>query len=142
MPTLGEAWWSLANLKTVRFAESDIAAMRAVLDRPDLKDSDRFHLQFALGKALHDASRPDEAFAQYAAGNALRRTYHPFRSGEISSLVDRSIETFTADVMIRSGGCQAADPIFIVGMPRGLCTNIHIVPGRPRTIGLRLGMKF
>jgi outer membrane receptor protein involved in Fe transport len=24
----------------------------------------------------------------------------------------------------------------------GLCTNIHIVPGRPRTIGVRAGMKF
>jgi outer membrane receptor protein involved in Fe transport len=24
----------------------------------------------------------------------------------------------------------------------GGCTNVHIVPGRPRTIGLRLGAKF
>ena len=125
MPTFGEGWWSLANLKTVRFTESDIAAMRAVLDGPELKDSDRFHLQFALGKALHDMGRPDEAFAYYAAGNALRRTYHPFRSREIGSLVDRSIATFTADAMIPSGGCQAADPIFIVGMPRAGSTLVE-----------------
>jgi tetratricopeptide (TPR) repeat protein len=125
MPALGEAWWSLANLKTVRFGEDDIAAMRAALAGPELPDGDRFHLQFALGKALHDAGRADEAFAAYAAGNALRRTYHPFRSGEISSLVDRSVECFTLEAMIRPGGCEAADPIFIVGMPRAGSTLVE-----------------
>lgn len=125
MPTLGEAWWSLANLKTARFGKSDIVAMRAMLACADLKDGDRFHVQFALGKALHDAGRHDEAFAYYAAGNALRRTYHPFRSGEVSSLVDRTIEAFTPDALIRAGGCQAADPIFIVGMPRAGSTLVE-----------------
>ena len=33
-PTLGEAWWSLANLKTVKFDEADIAAMEQALARP------------------------------------------------------------------------------------------------------------
>ena len=32
-PTLGEAWWSLANLKTVKFDEADVAAMEAALQR-------------------------------------------------------------------------------------------------------------
>src|SRR3569833_2946044 len=27
-PTLGEVWWSLANLTTVRIADADLAAMR------------------------------------------------------------------------------------------------------------------
>ena len=67
-PALGEAWWSLANLKTVKFDDADIAAMRAALGAPSLSDDDRFHLDFALGKALHDAGRRDEAFAHYARG--------------------------------------------------------------------------
>jgi len=69
--TLGEAWWSLANLKTVKFDDGDLEAMRQALETGNLSDSDRFHLDFALGKALHDEGRTDEAFAHYAEGNAL-----------------------------------------------------------------------
>src|SRR3954452_4917365 len=61
-PTLGEGWWSLANLKTVKFDDADVGAMEKALGSPDLSDEDRFHLDFALGKALHDAARTDEAF--------------------------------------------------------------------------------
>jgi tetratricopeptide (TPR) repeat protein len=124
-PALGELWWSLANLKTVRFDEADIDAMRGVLARDDLKDDDRFHVDFALGKALHDLGRTDEAFAHYAAGNALRRQYHPFVPGHLSEMVDRSIELFTAEVLTRPGGNPAADPIFIVGMPRAGSTLVE-----------------
>ena len=124
-PDLGEAWWSLANLKTFRFEDADLDAMRKALATPKLPDNDRFHLHFALGKGLHDQGRTGEAFAQYSAGNALRRTYHPFRREKIRSLVDRSIALFTADFLTRSGGCDAPDPIFIVGMPRAGSTLIE-----------------
>lgn len=124
MPALGEAWWSLANLKTVRFGDQDIATMRQALATAD-RDDDRFHLHFALGKGLHDAGRNEEAFAHYAEGNALRRKYHPFRPGEITSLVDRSIATFDAAALGQGGGCQALDPIFIVGMPRAGSTLVE-----------------
>ena len=54
-PTLGEVYWSLANLKTFRFSDStDVAAMRAALGKSDLSDEDRLHFEFALGKALED----------------------------------------------------------------------------------------
>ena len=51
-PTLGEAWWSLANLKTIRFDDSDVQAMESALSCASLALEDRFHLHFALGKAL------------------------------------------------------------------------------------------
>jgi len=124
-PEMGEVWWSLANLKTVRFTDSDIAVMRDALARDDLSDGDRFHLNFALGKAQHDAGAAEEAFGHYVEANALRRTYHPFRPGEITSLVDRSIEVFTGDLLSRPGGCEAPDPIFIVGMPRAGSTLVE-----------------
>jgi tetratricopeptide (TPR) repeat protein len=124
-PTAGEAWWSLANLKTVRFTEDDIAEMQRALASPELNDDDRFHLEFALGKAFHDAGRSDEAFAHYAVANELRRKYHPFRQGDVTQLVDRSIELFTADILARSGGCEAPDPIFILGMPRAGSTLVE-----------------
>src|SRR5687767_1474800 len=67
-PTLGEAWWSLANLKTVRFSEADVDAMANALDSPGLADEDRLHLHFALGKALEDQGEAERAFAHYAEG--------------------------------------------------------------------------
>jgi len=124
-PALGEIWWSLANLKTVRFSQPDIEAMQYVLGDDDLKDDDRFHLDFALGKAFHDLGRSDEAFAHYAAGNAARRLYHPFNGGHLSVLVDRSIELFTAELLTRAGCNPADDPIFIVGMPRAGSTLVE-----------------
>ena len=125
-PTLGEAWWSLANLKTVRFDEADIAAMQNAQLAAGLGDEDRFHLDFALGKAMHDAGRPDEAFAHYSKANALRLKSQPYKPGEITHTVDRCIEAFAADTFAdRPGGCEAPDPIFIVGMPRAGSTLIE-----------------
>jgi tetratricopeptide (TPR) repeat protein len=57
-PTLGEVYWSLANLKTFRFESTDVAAMRAALGRSDLSDEDRLHFEFAMGKALDAATPP------------------------------------------------------------------------------------
>ena len=124
-PELGEAWWSLANLKTIRFDEADIAAMTSALATPGLGDQDRLHLDFALGKAMHDAGNPDEAFGYYASGNALRRKQHPFDIGQLSRRVDRSIEAFTSQLLSSHDGSDAADPIFIVGMPRAGSTLIE-----------------
>ena len=124
-PAMGEAWWSLANLKTVRFTDEDIAAMERTLERGDLKDDDRFHVEFALGKAFHDLGRSGDAFGHYEAGNALRRRYHPYNIGRLTQLVDRVIEQFTEEVLAQPGGNPAGDPIFIVGMPRAGSTLVE-----------------
>ena len=125
-PTLGEAWWSLANLKTVKLGEGDIAAMQAALEAPRLKDEDRFHLDFALGKAMHDAGRTAEAFEYYSRANALRLEHHPYDAKEITKKVDRCIAAFTAETFAeRTGGCETKDPIFIVGMPRAGSTLVE-----------------
>jgi tetratricopeptide (TPR) repeat protein len=125
-PSLGEAWWSLANLKTVKFSDADIVAMRAALETPGLAVADRLHLEFALGKAMHDLGRTGEAFGHYERGNALRSTSRPYRPRAIAGIVDRCIELGTASAFAeRSGGCEAPDPIFIVGLPRAGSTLIE-----------------
>ncbi|HJU77094.1 MAG TPA: tetratricopeptide repeat protein, partial [Sphingomicrobium sp.] len=125
-PGLGEAWWSLANLKTVKFDDDDRAAMRDAFALPGLTDEDRFHLDFALGKALHDSGKPDEAFAHYSKANALRLASQPYRPEQLSRTVDRCIEHFTAEAFAeRHGGCEAPDPIFIVGLPRAGSTLVE-----------------
>ena len=124
-PTFGEAWWSLANLKTVKLGEDEIGAMERALDSAR-SDEDRYHLHFALGKALHDAGRTDEAFDHYARGNALRLKSQPYRPAEISRKVDRCIKAFTAEAFAeRPTACEAQDPIFIVGLPRAGSTLVE-----------------
>ena len=53
-PQFGEAYWSLANLKTFRFSAEEMQAMRSQLGRTDLSEEDRYHFDFAMGKALED----------------------------------------------------------------------------------------
>jgi tetratricopeptide (TPR) repeat protein len=125
-PDSGEVWWSLANLKTVKFDDADIAAMEKALRSPDLTDEDRFHLDFALGKAMHDAGRHEEAFAHYSAGNSLRLKKQPYESSRVTKTVDRCIALFTAKAFAdRPGGCEAPDPIFVLGMPRAGSTLVE-----------------
>lgn len=124
-PELGEAWWSLANLKTVKFGEGDIAAMKQALSAAAMEE-DRFHLDFAIGKAMHDAGDAEEAFGFYERANALRLKSQPYRAGDISRTVDRCRSDFTVEAFgERSGGCEAPDPIFIVGMPRAGSTLVE-----------------
>jgi predicted Zn-dependent protease len=126
-PTLGEAWWSVANLKTFRFSDDDVSALRTALAREDLGDEDRLHFEFALAKALEDAASWEESFAHYLRGNALRRESHPYSADHNSRFVRRSQELFTTEFFAaRAGsGLAAPDPIFVVGLPRSGSTLIE-----------------
>jgi predicted Zn-dependent protease len=125
--TLGEAYWSLANLKTLRFSAADVAAMRAALADARLREEDRLHFEFALGKALEDEGAYAESFAHYAEGNAARRERHPYDADEHSEFLRRSRALFTAEFFAArgSGGAEAPDPIFIVGLPRAGSTLLE-----------------
>ena len=126
-PGFGEAYWSLANLKTFRFGTADIDAMQAHLERPDLARDDRFHLHFALGKALEDERDYARSFDHYAKGNTLRRSEIEYFSEDTSAQVRRSKALFSAAFFAaRAGqGSPAPDPIFIVGLPRAGSTLIE-----------------
>ncbi len=126
-PGFGEAYWSLANLKTFRFGDDQIAAMRAQLARHEIAAEHRFHFDFALGKALEDRAEYPDSFAHYAAGNALRLQTTPYRAGETSARVARAKRTYTREFFAERAGCgdPAPDPIFIVGLPRSGSTLLE-----------------
>lgn len=126
-PALGEAYWSLANLKTFRFSDSDVLAIRAALGREDLSEEERLHFEFALGKALEDAAAYEESFAHYVRGNAIRRKLHPYRRDDNRRFVSRSKQFYTADFFAaRSAvGARSADPIFVLGLPRAGSTLLE-----------------
>ena len=125
-PEYGEAFWSLANLKTLRISDDELAVMRAQLARDDIANEDRFHLDFAMGKALEDRKSWDESFAHYDAANRLRRSALDYDADENSAMIARRVEQMTPHFFTsRNGGHDAVDPIFILGMPRAGSTLIE-----------------
>ncbi len=126
-PQTGEAYWSLANLKTFRFTDEDIAAMQAQIDEEDGDPDDQSHLLFALGKAMEDRKQFDESFDYYARGNALRSKGHRYNAKINVFDTVRQIKTLDAAFFEeRKGwGSDAPDPIFIVGLPRAGSTLLE-----------------
>ncbi|TMJ15885.1 MAG: tetratricopeptide repeat protein [Alphaproteobacteria bacterium] len=137
-PSLGEVWWSLANLKTVKLGADEVEAMEAALAGGKVDEEDRYHLHFALGKALEDMEAWERSFAHYGEGNRLRRALIDYDSEDVSDQVRRAEVLFTpAFFEARSGqGCAAPDPIFILGMPRAGSTLIEqILASHPEVEG-------
>jgi tetratricopeptide (TPR) repeat protein len=126
-PHFGEAYWSLANLKTFRFSAEEVHAMQSQLGRADLAEEDRLHFDFAMGKALEDDGNYSNSFAHYLSANELRRSRLNYDADEMAVFVRESKLLFTTEFFdIRSGyGAPCADPIFIVGMPRAGSTLIE-----------------
>lgn len=126
-PQLGEAYWSLANLKTFRFSDADVAAIHGQLRRNDLSEEDRFHFHFSLGKAFEDARDYAKSFEHYDHGNRLRREMVQYEADETSQHVRRSKQLLTPEFFaVREGwGSSAPDPIFIVGLPRAGSTLLE-----------------
>jgi predicted Zn-dependent protease len=126
-PRFGDAWWSLANLKTFRFTPEDLATIRAQLARSELTPDDRLHLDFALGKALEDAGEYAASFEHYRRGNTQRVAMIPWIAQDNTARVRKAIATYTpAFLGQRAGsGSDARDPIFIVGMPRAGSTLVE-----------------
>ncbi len=121
---VGEAWWSLANLKTFRFDDSQIASMKNRLAEIKGDGPDKYHLAFALGKALEDAESYDDSFAAYATGNDIKRRFSAYDRDDTSARVDASIEQTSADWFDGSGHLSD-EPIFIIGLPRAGSTLLE-----------------
>src|SRR6516165_2624099 len=123
----GDAWWSLANLKTYRFTDAELGQMRAADAAATTGPVDRFHLCFALGKALEDREQYAASFEYYARGNALKRAASRYRPEVIELNTRLQIEVCTPALFARhpGSGAPAADPIFILGLPRSGSTLIE-----------------
>jgi tetratricopeptide (TPR) repeat protein len=126
-PSFGDAWWSLANLKTRRFSQDEIKRMRAEESVPAARPVDRYHLCFALGKAFEDRNEYAESWQFYERGNALKRAESRYRPDVTETNTRKQIEVCTAQFFAaRVGvGVTDPDPIFVVGLPRSGSTLIE-----------------
>jgi tetratricopeptide (TPR) repeat protein len=126
-PSFGDAWWSLANLKTYRFSHNEIAHMRAEEAAPATAPVDRYHLCFALGKAFEDREEYAESWQFYERGNALKRAESRYNPDLVEANTRKQIEVCTAKFFAeRAGfGVPDPDPIFVVGLPRSGSTLVE-----------------
>lgn len=126
-PDCGDAYWSLANLKTYRFDDSEIAQMREREASPVTALDDQYHLCFALGKALEDRGKYKYSFDYYERGNRLKREELKYDPERLTKEMRLQRELVTPELLHRfsGAGCTARDPIFIVGLPRAGSTLLE-----------------
>jgi tetratricopeptide (TPR) repeat protein len=127
VPSLGAAWWNLANLKNERFSAADIQTMNVQLENADIRTEDRIFLHYALGMALEQEGDFGKSFGHYSVGAALKRSTIAYNGTELTALMARSKDFFTAERFAERRGSGSSDPapIFIVGLPRAGSTLIE-----------------
>jgi tetratricopeptide (TPR) repeat protein len=126
-PSFGDAYWSLANLKTYRFTDEEVARMRAEEAAPATILEDRQHLCFALGKAFEDRGEIEQSWHYYERGNALKRAESHYRPEIFETNTRKQIEVCTGEFFDRRAGWgdPRPDPIFVLGLPRSGSTLIE-----------------
>ena len=126
-PDFGDAYWSLANTKTYRFTDNELTLMQSQLDKDDIEQDDKAHLEFALAKTYEDRKQFDSAFSHYQNGNALKHQRSHYSQANVSEQVAAQKTVFTPEFFStrRQMGDQTPDPIFIVGLPRAGSTLLE-----------------
>ncbi|NND82215.1 MAG: tetratricopeptide repeat protein [Gammaproteobacteria bacterium] len=123
----GDAFWSLANLKTYQFTEQELAQMKQQEAQPATAVEDRIHLCFALGKAYEDLAAYDESFEFYERGNRLKQEDSRYDPAKFEEEFATQIDLFDTDFFEQRADYGFADPapIFIVGLPRAGSTLLE-----------------
>ena len=126
-PDFGDAWWSLANLKTFRFSPESIAVMRQRLDDPATAEIERIHIAFALGKALEDNGDYAGSWAAYEQGNAMHRASNGYAPTIFETNTREQKRVCTPAFFAERAGWGVDDPapIFVLGLPRSGSTLIE-----------------
>ena len=126
-PDHGEAFFSLANLKTYSFTIKELDSMRKQVSRVDLSLRDKAYFHFALAQGCEVNGEYDEAFFHLERGNKIKNEQSQYSiermEKELQAQIEVCDETFFGD--LGSGGHDTKDPIFILGLPRAGSTLIE-----------------
>ncbi len=126
-PDFGDAFWSLANTKTYRFTDEEMEHIQDQERSEDIGIDDRIHMCFAAGKAFEDRKEFEQSFKYYELGNALKQSQTGYSIHENERRVQAQIDTCDKGLFEKRGahGFAAADPIFVVGLPRAGSTLLE-----------------
>jgi tetratricopeptide (TPR) repeat protein len=122
-----EAYWSLANLKTFRFENSEVDDMLALVGDERIPSEGQVQLNNALGLEFEGRKEYDRAFEFIDRCNSLRRDQEFYDRVENLERTSLSIEAFTQQFLEDNSGHgdPAPAPIFIVGLPRSGSTLLE-----------------
>ena len=126
-PDHGEAYFSLANLKTYSFKTSEIASMKNQLENINLLSKDRVHFHFALAYALEKEGEYEEAFSHLEKGNEIKKINNRYSIDGMKDEIQSQIQICDSNFFSShgEGGLNKNDPIFILGLPRSGSTLIE-----------------
>ena len=126
-PDHGDAYWSLANTKSHEFTEEELTRMEALVADASTGENDRIQVCFALGDAWERRREYERSFEFYRRGNALKQpsTYHS--PDHLQVRIDGQVAVCTEELFERRQGlgCDAPDPVFVVGLPRAGSTLLE-----------------
>ena len=122
-----EAYYALSNLKTYRFSDEEVEAMQHIANDARVSGQNEVYLNFALGKAFEDRKNFDLAFSHYAFGNSTKAALVNYDSDNTTKQTQDQIDACGKMLFekFRNMGNGAADPIFIVGLPRAGSTLLE-----------------
>jgi hypothetical protein len=88
---------------------------------------DRYHLCFALGKALEDRADYAQSFTYYERGNSLKKVECRYRPEMTERNAQQQMSVCTREFFAARQGWGSPDrsPIFVVGLPRSGSTLIE-----------------
>jgi len=126
-PLHAEAYWSLANLKTFRFDDSEVKDMLALVGDERILSEGQVQLNNALGLEFEARKEYGRAFEFLDRSNVLRRDAELYDRVENEERTGLSIEAFSARFLDANAGHGNPDPapIFIVGLPRSGSTLLE-----------------
>jgi len=126
-PHSGEAWLSLADIKTARLTADDVTAMRTALAVPGMPPTEKSRLNYALGAAFEQAGDYPASFNHYAAGARLRRQELHYNAKAASAALARTQALLTPEFFAarQNVGCPSPAPIFVLGLPRSGSTLVE-----------------
>ncbi|MFT6437884.1 MAG: tetratricopeptide (TPR) repeat protein [Candidatus Azotimanducaceae bacterium] len=124
-PNHGEAWYSLANLKTYRFSEAELAEMQRLEDGQGQMFMDKVYLSFAKAKAFEDLGDFKTSFDYYQQGNDLKKRQSRYSAEQMTEEFSKQKQVCSAELLATDTGDESPDPIFIVGMPRAGSTLLE-----------------
>ena len=132
-------YYTLGQITRYVAADPRVAAMEELVhDATSLAIDDRINLHFALAKAYEDLGRPERAFSQLLAGNALKRSQITYEETITVRMHSQIQEAFIPELLqtFQNVGEPSRVPIFIVGMPRSGTTLIEqILASHPDVFG-------
>ena len=118
--TFGDSYWSLANLKTYKFNNNEIASLKKMINDEFIPNEEKIFMHFALGKVFEDNKDFHESFKHYELGNKLKIPYTKYKIKKFEEECANQIDVFTKDLfnIKKDWGAQSNEPIFILGLPR------------------------